>query len=181
MDTNKTHGEKARLQLHKNVASNIEQVRETAPHKSPAVRPSTLFTKTIKIRRTRHAGHCWRSRDEIISDILLWTPSQGRAKAGRPAWSYIQQLCADTWCNPKDRPKAMDDRKGLRERVRNIWADSATWWWWYFEYFKVRKLTFLYYHPSLISESFACLKSSSFFRDVHHFFLYQLCLEVLLN
>ena len=27
--------------------------------------------KTIKIRRTRHAGHCWRSRDELISDVLL--------------------------------------------------------------------------------------------------------------
>ena len=31
-------------------------------------------TKTIKIRRTRHTGHCWRSRDELVSDVLLWTP-----------------------------------------------------------------------------------------------------------
>ena len=31
------------------------------------------ITKTIKVRRTRHAGHCWRSRDELISDVLLWT------------------------------------------------------------------------------------------------------------
>ena len=30
--------------------------------------------KTIQVRRTRHAGHCWRSRDELISDVLLWTP-----------------------------------------------------------------------------------------------------------
>ena len=29
------------------------------------------ITKTITIRRTRHAGHCWRSKDEIISDVLL--------------------------------------------------------------------------------------------------------------
>ena len=33
--------------------------------------------KTIKIRRTRHAGHCWSSRDEFISDVLLWTLSHG--------------------------------------------------------------------------------------------------------
>ena len=26
--------------------------------------------KTIQVRRTRHAGHCWRSRDELISDVL---------------------------------------------------------------------------------------------------------------
>ena len=32
------------------------------------------ITKTIQVRRTRHAGHCWRSRDELISDVLLWTP-----------------------------------------------------------------------------------------------------------
>ena len=31
-------------------------------------------TKTIQARRTRHVGHCWRSRDELISDVLLWTP-----------------------------------------------------------------------------------------------------------
>ena len=39
------------------------------------------ITKTIQVRRTRHAGHYWRSRDEPISDVLLWTPTYGRAKA----------------------------------------------------------------------------------------------------
>ena len=38
------------------------------------------ITKTIRVRRTRYAGHCWRSRDELISDVLLWTPTYGRAK-----------------------------------------------------------------------------------------------------
>ena len=32
------------------------------------------ITKTIQVRRTRHAGHCWRSKDELISDVLLWPP-----------------------------------------------------------------------------------------------------------
>ena len=50
------------------------------------------ITKTIQVRQTRHAGHCWRSRDKLISDVLLWTPTYGLAKAGRPAWIYIQQL-----------------------------------------------------------------------------------------
>ena len=52
--------------------------------------------KTIQVRRTRHAGHCWKSRDELIRDVLLWTPTHGRAKAGRPARTYIQHLCEDT-------------------------------------------------------------------------------------
>ena len=48
--------------------------------------------KTIRVGQTRHAGHFWRSRGELISDVLLWTPTYGRAKAGRPARTYIQQL-----------------------------------------------------------------------------------------
>ena len=87
--------------------------------------------KTSKIRRTRHTGHCWNSRDELVRDVLLWTPSQRRAKAGCPARTYIQQLCADPGCSPEDQPKAMDDREGWRERFRNIRTDSATWWWWW--------------------------------------------------
>ena len=87
------------------------------------------ITKTIKIRRTRHAGHCWRSRDELISDVLLWTPSHGRAKAGRAGRTYIQQPCADTGCSLEDLPEAMDNREVWRERVSNIRADSVTWWW----------------------------------------------------
>ena len=43
------------------------------------------ITKTMQVRRSRHAGHCWKSRDELISDVLLWTPTYVRAKAGRPA------------------------------------------------------------------------------------------------
>ena len=89
------------------------------------------ITKTIKIRRNRHAGHCWRSRDELISDVLLWTPSHGRAKAERPARTCIQQLCADTECSYEDLPEAMDNRELWWERGRNILADSVTWWWWW--------------------------------------------------
>ena len=87
------------------------------------------ITKTIQVRRTRHAGHCWRSRDELISDVLLWTPTHGRAKAG-PARTYIQQLCEDMGFNPEDLPEAMNDREKWRERVRDIRATRTTWWWW---------------------------------------------------
>ena len=69
------------------------------------------ITKTIQTRRTRLAGHCWRSRDELISDVLLCTLTHDRAKAGRPARTYIQQLCEDTVCSPEDLPEAMNDRE----------------------------------------------------------------------
>ena len=61
----------------------------------------------------------------------LWTPTHGRAKALRPAWTCIQQLCEDTGCSPEDLPEAMNDREKWRERVRDIRATSTTWWWWW--------------------------------------------------
>ena len=81
--------------------------------------------KTIQVRRTSHAGHCWRSKDELISDVLLWTPTYGRAKAGRPARTYIQQLCEDTGYGPEALPEAMNDGEKLQERVGDIRASSA--------------------------------------------------------
>ena len=69
------------------------------------------ITKTIQVRRTRHAGYCWRSMEELISDVLLWTPAYGQAKAGWPAWTYIEQLCEDTGCSPEDLPEVMNDRE----------------------------------------------------------------------
>ena len=87
------------------------------------------ITKTIQTRRTRHAGLCLRSRDELISDVLLCTPTYDREKAGRPARTYIQQLCEDTGCSPEDIPEAMNDREKWRERVRDTRASGTTWWW----------------------------------------------------
>ena len=54
------------------------------------------ITKTIQVRQTRHAGHCWRSRDELISDVLLWTlhiwPSKSRTTSmnihSATMWGY---------------------------------------------------------------------------------------------
>ena len=100
-------------------------------------------TKTIQVRRTRHAGHCWRSRDELISDLLLWTPTYGLTKAGRPARTYIQQLCEDTGCSPEDLSEAMNDREKSRERVRDIRGTSTTWWWWWWFITKLPRVVIL--------------------------------------
>ena len=51
--------------------------------------------QTIQVRRTRHAEHCWRSKDEHIRDVLLWISTHGNASFGRVAMPYLHQLCAD--------------------------------------------------------------------------------------
>ena len=87
------------------------------------------ISKTIQIRRTRYAGHWWRSEDKLINDVLLWTPSHGRASAGRSARIY---LCTDTGWSLEDLPEAMNDRDQWREGVREILVRNKTWWWWHF-------------------------------------------------
>ena len=52
--------------------------------------------------------------------------THGRAKAGRPARTFVQQLCADTGCSLEDLPEVMNDREGGRERVMEIHADCVT-------------------------------------------------------
>ena len=84
------------------------------------------ITTTIQARRTRYAGHCWRSRDELIIHVLLLTPAYGQAKAGRPARTYLQQLREDTGCSPEDLPEEMNDMEMWRERVRDIRTSGTT-------------------------------------------------------
>ena len=109
----------------------LNKTRRQQPTKQRLYDHLPPITKTIQVRRTRHVGHCCRSRDELTSAELQWIPSHGRAKAGRPARTYIQQLCVDTGCSLEDLPEAMDGREGSWERVRNIRADGGTWWWWW--------------------------------------------------
>ena len=45
MDTNKTAEKEARRQLHKNAASNLEQLLTATPHKTPTVRPPASHHK----------------------------------------------------------------------------------------------------------------------------------------
>ena len=105
MDANKTAGEARMLRAILNKFWRQHPTRHQLYGHLPPI------TKTIQVRRTRHAGHCWRSRDELISDVVLWTPIYSRAKAGRPARTYMQQLCEDTGCSPEDQPEVMNDRE----------------------------------------------------------------------
>ena len=118
-------GEKAWRQLHKNCCEQYW----TGPGGN--TQQSSSYTATYhpswklpKLDGPWHAGHCWRIRDELITDALLWTSSHGWEKAGEPARTYIQQLCEDTGCSSEDLPEAMNNRKRWRESVRDIRADG---------------------------------------------------------
>ena len=84
------------------------------------------ISASIRKQRLRFAGHCWRSKDELASDVLLWQPTHSKRPRGRPAKTYIDQLLEDTGCNIDEIPTAMNDRKGWMERVKKCRA-SSTW------------------------------------------------------
>ena len=101
------------------------------PTKQPLYGHIPPISKTPQIRRTRHAGVCWRSKDELISDILEWIPSHRRIGERLLARTYLQQLCKSTRCSLEDPHESMDERGGWWEKVREIYASSMAWWWWW--------------------------------------------------
>ena len=108
----KTYWEKARQKFHKNATKFNIVNKSLKLHSTKQQLYGNLppISKTIEIRRRRHAGHFWKDKDELISNILPWIPSNGRTSVGQPRRTYLQQLCADTGCSLEDLPGAMDDR-----------------------------------------------------------------------
>ena len=62
------------------------------------------ISKPMQVKLTRHAAHCLRSKDELISDVRLCTSTHGHTSVGQPIRFYLHQLCADTGCSQENLP-----------------------------------------------------------------------------
>ena len=105
---------KARWKLHKDASCCFEKkILQLYGHI-----PSIL--DTIQVRRVSQVEHLSRSKDELISDVLLLTPTHEPISVGRSAIAYIHQLCADTGHHLEDLTKVTIewDRERERERAR---------------------------------------------------------------
>ena len=120
MDFNKTHGETARWELHKNSACYFELILEVTRPKQQLHGKLTPISKTNQVKRTTHVRPRWRSKDELKSDVFLGSPSHGRASVGRLARTYLHQLCTDTRYSLEDLSGAMDDRDGWIEIEKSM-------------------------------------------------------------
>ena len=83
------------------------------------------ITESIRERRLRFAGHCWRNKEELASKVLLWKPRHGVTSVGRPTRTYVDQLADDIGCLPEELPAVMQDRDGWKKRVRKFRASST--------------------------------------------------------
>ena len=108
LDFNETLEEKAKRELHKDAAFCFESIVR-ASHSSH-LHP---ISQTIQKTWVRHAGYCWWSKNELISDILLWTLIN---QCWPTSKDYIHQLGADSRCRPRAWPIETD---GERRRERN--------------------------------------------------------------
>ena len=107
--------EKARQELHKDAARSFKPMLEVESLKTAAVWPLTTHLADLQIKE----------HDELISDVLLWTPTHGNSSVGRQTKSYIYQYSLNTGCRLEDLPRAMADRGGWQERVEEICAVST--------------------------------------------------------
>ena len=78
--------------------------------------------KTIQIKLTRYAWHCWRNKDRLMSDNFQWITSYEWTSVGWHARTYSQQVFTYTGCSQEDLPGLIDDRVNWRVRVREIRA-----------------------------------------------------------
>ncbi|KAI8519977.1 hypothetical protein Bbelb_032340 [Branchiostoma belcheri] len=84
------------------------------------------LSSKIRSRRLRFAGHCHRSREEIVAELVLWTPKHGRRKAGRPAATYIDCLRRDTGLEVDYLGQVMEDRECCWNLDRNTERSHST-------------------------------------------------------
>ena len=122
MDTNKIQGKKVRLKLY-NATCYFEQILEAKPYKTAVVQPLTSHLKNHPKTWTRYAGHCWRSKGELLSDFFY-----GPLHMNVPVLADQQELIyisADTWYSLEDLLGVMDYRDEWRESSND--AVTATW------------------------------------------------------
>ena len=74
---------------------------------------------SIRQQRLRFSGHCWRSKLELALDVIIWQPTHGKRKRGRPRWTYVDQLVDDTLCDVNEIKKVIEDKYGWKKIVKN--------------------------------------------------------------
>ena len=80
----------------------------------------------IRKRRLRFTGHCFRSKKELISELILWNSRYGHRSAGRPKITYLDVISRYTGLLQEDLETAMMDRYNWKGRVSLARATRST-------------------------------------------------------
>ena len=77
------------------------------------------ITDTMKIRRLWFIGHCWRRKEEVTSEPLLWEPKHD-ARMRRPAITYVDQLPNDSGLSIAELKIIMGNQKEWMKLVYGV-------------------------------------------------------------
>ena len=70
------------------------------------------ISTTIRESRLRFSGHCWRSKNEVVSSLVLCEPKHDKRSVGGQSSTFVDLLEADTGVPRDCLPAAMDDSHG---------------------------------------------------------------------
>ena len=133
MDINKMYRKKPNMNYTRRIHTVLKKSNKQHLTKQQLYSHLPPIWKTTQVRQTRHAGYYMRSKEELMTDILLWTPTHWHISVGQPARTNISSVqtsdvvwrtCQEQWMIGTDR---------ARETVRVICAISITWCWWWWE------------------------------------------------
>ena len=98
---------KTRWDLRKNATCCFKQIMEAAHHKTAAVWPPNPILKTIRGRWTTHAWYYWKSKHEVISNVILKIPTDVHSSvaiqvkptfiSSLPTLDADQRTCQERW------------------------------------------------------------------------------------
>ena len=84
------------------------------------------ITSSTREYKMRFAGHCWRSNNELVSDVLPWTPKHGQRSRGRPANTFVDQMVEYIECKVEELINLMDNRDEWKKHVLEC-RENSTW------------------------------------------------------
>ena len=82
------------------------------------------ITEVLKVKRLRFIGHMRRRKEELVHQLLMWEPKQGKTKGGRPVLSYVDQLRKDMGLNVQQLKTVMDNRDTGKMVVNDVRTSS---------------------------------------------------------
>ena len=97
------------------------------PYKTASVRP---LTSHITSRLSKTSKTFWGSKVELISDVLLYTPTHGLSSVGLPEEKLTYQIYVNAGYHLEHLTRAIGSRDRWQERVKRIWVVNTPWWWW---------------------------------------------------
>ena len=115
--------------LEKNLNTNYTRMLCAVLNKSRKLYSTELVVSPFTSHLTNHPRNMsktyWRSKNKLISDILLCTPAYGYTSVDWLVKTYIHQLCADNGCHLENLPIEMYSERKLKASVMSTYLDDV--------------------------------------------------------